>query len=226
MAVIRWKAVAALIDPVRRALYDHVRRQDHPVTREEASDAVDISRNLTAFHLDKLVEAGLLRARYEAPPSEPRGRGRTPKVYETTGDGLSLTVPPRQYELVGEILADAVAAAPEQARATAQRHAFERGRDIGTAARPSSETAGDGADELGAAHAALLDLGFEPRTDQAVTLGNCPFHQLARRQTELICDLNHQFIRGLLAGLGSRTLQATLAPQPVGCCVRIESSTR
>ena len=73
----RWEAVGALVDSVRRSLFEYVRRQDHPVTREEAADAQGVSRNLAAFHLDKLVEVGLLRARYEAPADQPRGRGRT-----------------------------------------------------------------------------------------------------------------------------------------------------
>ena len=33
--------------------------QDRPVSREEAADARAVSRNLAAFHLDKLVDAGL-----------------------------------------------------------------------------------------------------------------------------------------------------------------------
>ena len=77
-----WTAVVALADNSRRALYEYVRRADHPVSREEAGQATGISRGLAAFHLDKLVETGLLRARHEAPPDQPRGRGRAPKVYE------------------------------------------------------------------------------------------------------------------------------------------------
>jgi len=126
-----WVTVAALADPVRRALFEYVRRQDHPVSREEAADARDISRNLTAFHLEKLVDAGLLRARYESPPG-PRGPGRTPKVYEATGVGLNLSVPPRQYELVGAILADAVADDPADARAGALTRAEDAGRHLGS----------------------------------------------------------------------------------------------
>src|SRR5918997_3786565 len=110
-----WHAVAALVDRSRRALYDYVRRQDHPVGREEAADATAMSRGLAAFHLDKLVDAGLLAARYEAPGDQPRGRGRTPKVYEPLGDGLAVTIPERRYELIAEILADAVAADPSNA---------------------------------------------------------------------------------------------------------------
>jgi len=76
----RWDAVATLTDASRRALYDYVRRQDHPVRREEAAEATAMSRGLAAFHLDKLVRAGLLAARYEAPaglPAAPAARPRS-----------------------------------------------------------------------------------------------------------------------------------------------------
>jgi predicted ArsR family transcriptional regulator len=226
MAGTRWDAVAALVDPVRRGLYEYIRHQDHPVTREEAADAITISRTLTAFHLDKLVDVGLLGARYEAPADKHRGRGRTPKVYEPTPDGLTLDVPPRQYELVGEILAEAVATQPDNAGAAAEAYAFEHGRDIGASctARPGSERTVD--DDVAVTYAALTDLGFEPRTGPTVTLGNCPFHGLAQRQPELICGLNHAFIRGLLSGLATETLDAELVPLTGGCCVRIDVAGR
>ena len=68
-----WTAVTTLSDPSRRALYDYVRRQDHPVGRDEAAAATAMSRGLAAFHLDKLVDAGLLAARYAAPAGRRAG---------------------------------------------------------------------------------------------------------------------------------------------------------
>jgi predicted ArsR family transcriptional regulator len=218
-----WEAVATLIDPVRRSLFEHVRRQRRPVTREEAADAVMISRTLTAFHLDKLVQAGLLQARYEAPPDRPRGRGRTPKVYEAAAGGLMLSVPPRRYELIGEILVDAVATAPENARAAAQRHATDIGTLAGRASRVQT-TPGATADEaMVGARQALADLGFEPHASESagVALANCPFQTLAARQPELVCGLNQALIAGLLVGLGATTLSARLSPRPGECCVHV-----
>jgi len=228
VAGTRWQAVAALVDPVRRALYDHVRRQTHPVSREEAAEAVSISRNLSAFHLDKLVDAGLLRARYEAPADQPRGRGRAPKVYEPADGTLTMSVPPRQYELVGEILADAVAGDPSNARAAAERHAADVGRKIGAAHRDhtGSDVAATSTDDISAAYATLTDLGFEPRlgTTGELSLGNCPFHGLAVRHPELVCGLNEALISGVLDGLGADGLCARLQPDPGSCCVRISAA--
>ncbi len=222
MTDVRWQAAAALVDPVRRALYDHVRRQDHPVTREEAAAAVSISRTLAAFHLDKLVEAGLLDARYESPADIQRGRGRTPKVYVADPEGLTLSVPARQYELVGRILSEAVAGT-EDARTTAVRLAREHGRAVG-AARAVPQPGNDPDEEMAAACGALADLGFEPRGEAELTLGNCPFHALAAQQPELICGLNEAFVGGLLTGLGTETLRARLHPQPGCCCVEVVRS--
>ena len=215
MADPTWQALAALVDPVRRSLYDYVRQVRRPVTREEAAQAVDISRSLAAFHLDKLVEVGILHARYESPPEQPRGRGRTPKVYEASGEGLEFTLPPRRYELVATILADAIAENPGDAYAAACRQAAALGRALGASARDARR----GVDDPGAL---LTELGYEPRADEAeIVLDNCPFHALAARHTALICGNNVEFVDGLLAGLGCDRLRCELRARPGGCCVRI-----
>ncbi len=222
MARTSWQAVAALVDPVRRSLYEHVRAQGHPVTREQAGDSIGISRTLTAFHLDKLVEAGLLRARYEAPADRPRGRGRAPKVYEPVDEGLSVTVPARQYELIGEILADAVAGRPADAGAAATGRAVETGRELASASGLATGPGSEVGTQLAAAYALLLDLGFEPVTEEhRIALRNCPFRRLAQRQAALVCGLNVSFVGGLLDGLGADRLRAELRPQPGHCCVQV-----
>lgn len=201
-----WDAVATLIDPTRRALYEFVRRQQHPVRRDEAAAAIGMSRGLAAFHLDKLVAAGLLTARYEA-PAGPRGRGRAPKVYLATGEGLEITIPPRRYELLAGILAEAqaVGAAPD-------RVARRRGHDLGARWRSADRDVIE----------ALADLGFEPETTEGpIVLRNCPFRALAARHTALVCGLNLAFVGGMLDGLGAEAVDAELAPHPDRCCVRL-----
>jgi predicted ArsR family transcriptional regulator len=210
----RWPAVAALLDQVRRALYDYVRRQDHPVSREEAAGSQSISRGLAAFHLDKLVDVGLLRARTDH-PGHRRGRGRRPKVYEPTGDGLALTIPQRRYEVLGEILADAAAESPPEHRTVILQQAHRHGAEVGAASVANPEVGGD---PVGA----LQALGFEPeRVDSKVVLRNCPFHALALRQTELVCAINLAFVGGLLAAVGAEDMRARLVPNPPSCCVQL-----
>lgn len=86
------EAVAVLADEVRRRLFGFIRRARRPVTREEAAADAGISAKLAAFHLDKLVAAGLLRARYESPAGV-RKVGRKPKVYEPAQALIRVSIP-------------------------------------------------------------------------------------------------------------------------------------
>jgi predicted ArsR family transcriptional regulator len=195
----RWEAVATLTDASRRALYDFVRRQDHPVAREEAAAATGMSRGLAAFHLDKLVGAGLLTADYAAPADQPRGRGRTPKVYAPSGDVVVITIPERHYELVADILAEAVSTAEEPNR-VAHRRGFELGQR----------------DMIGG----LTALGFDPApAGDFLVLRNCPFPPLTDRHGPLICGLTRAFFDGVAQSVPG--LDAVPAPQPGGCCVAL-----
>ena len=76
-------AVAALEDDLRQGMYLEVRRRRRPVSREEVAEAMGVSRKLAAFHLDKLVDRGLLVTSYARPPGRGgRGAGRSAKYYE------------------------------------------------------------------------------------------------------------------------------------------------
>jgi predicted ArsR family transcriptional regulator len=209
----RWAAAAALVDATRRALFDYVRRQGHPVTREEAAEAQGLSRGLAAFHLDKLVEAGLLRAGYEAPPDRPRGRGRAPKVYELASDGLSVTIPERRYQLIAEILAAAIDEEHPDVSSAARGHARRRGQDLGAELRQSDLVT------------VLAGLGFEPYpAADGLRLANCPFHALAARHTALVCGLNQAFVSGVVDGLAATGVRADLVPRAGACCVTLTAT--
>jgi predicted ArsR family transcriptional regulator len=219
--------VALLADPLRGRLYRVVRRR-HPLSRDQAAAEVGISRGLAAFHLDKLVQGGLLRARYQAPQGRPPRVGRLPKVYEPSDLQLGITIPERRYDLVAEILLDAVieATADEQPPAAATRIAMGRGVEIGEGFRRARGLGRVGPERaLTLAAEALEDHGYEPhRLDQrTVELRNCPFHTLARRAPEVVCAVNRSLLEGLLRGLGARRIEAVLAPRPDACCVELRA---
>jgi predicted ArsR family transcriptional regulator len=223
------KAVAALDDPLRRGMFNFIRLSQQPVTREAAAASVGISRKLAAFHLDKLVEAGVLRAHYE-PVGGVRKVGRTPKVYEVTDTDIDINIPPRRHELLADILLEAVVTAGngEDARQAAARVAGQRGRDIGTRERHDRRPGRLGGKRaLTLAEEVLARLGFEPTRESAtcLRLRNCPFHPLAGKEPDLVCGMNEAFLTGLLAGFGTPSVRAVLAPEPGECCVRLTLAT-
>jgi predicted ArsR family transcriptional regulator len=219
------RAVAALNDDLRRGMYAYCRRVGRPVSRDEAAAQVGISRKLAAFHLDKLVDAGLLRAHY-APVDGTRRVGRAPKVYEPTNTPVRVAIPERRHDLLADLLLDAVLAhrAGEPASESALRVARDRGRRLGARERDDARPGRLGAERaLTIAGAVLAGHGFEPRRDDPTTvrLRNCPFHPLAARAPELVCGITHAFLDGFLTGLGAPATQAQLIPTPGECCVRL-----
>jgi len=91
-----WQAAAALKDPRRRAMYELLREADRPLTRDEVADATGMTRNGVGFHLDALVDAGLLVADYARPPGRGGpGAGRPSKRYATTDGDLQIFRQPR-----------------------------------------------------------------------------------------------------------------------------------
>jgi predicted ArsR family transcriptional regulator len=207
--------IAALDEPNRRRLYDHVVAKRHPVGRDEVAASLDMPRGTAAFHLDKLVDEGLLEVRHErrSGRSGP-GAGRPAKLYLRSAGQIEVSLPERRYELAGRLLADAVAEAEEtggSVRDTLAQLARAAGAEIGAGAT------GAEVDEV------LAGNGFEPLTeDDRIRLGNCPFHELAQRQTELVCGMNLELVCGVLDGLGDTTHSARLDPEPSYCCVVLE----
>ena len=216
-------AVAALAEPTRRRLYDHVVRQAGPVSRDEAAAATDVPRATVAFHLDKLVDEGLLDVVFERRTGRSGpGAGRPAKLYRRAECDVAVSLPERRYDLVGGLLAGAMEEAQssgEPPRDALARQAFARGRELGRAAR-DADTGSAGRDVV---LRVLEEQGFEPRTDDAaVSLANCPFHALAAEHTDLVCGMNLQLLGGVLEGAGAADLAADLRPSPGMCCVRLE----
>lgn len=227
-------AVALLAEPVRRQLFEFVRRSPAPVTRDEAAASCGISRKLAAFHLDKLVRAGLLRSGTDVRTA---GVGRRPKAYEPGDVEVAVSVPPRHYDLLAELLLDAVTAArspaetdggaPGEVVAEAGRQAaHRRGVLLGADAREQTRAGRLGPERaLTLAVGVLEACGYEPaRADpRRVVLRNCPFHRLVDRSRDLVCGLNQAFCAGVVAGLGAPGVTAALTPEPGRCCVQLEA---
>jgi predicted ArsR family transcriptional regulator len=227
-------AVAALSDQLRRRMYGFIRRARRPISREEAARTVGISRKLAAFHLDKLVEVGLLRARYE-PVGGIRKVGRAPKVYEPTNTEVHISVPARDHNLLTGILIDAVLTQDQDKAGLTQDQdkagpeaalqiAHHRGAELGTAERNRTRPGRLSAERaLTLASAVLARHGFEPDrvTPTLLRLRNCPFQPQSSKAPQLVCGINHAFITGFLDTLQATTLTAVLTPRAGECCVEL-----
>ncbi|MEO8468183.1 MAG: transcriptional regulator [Chloroflexota bacterium] len=222
-------AVALLDEPKRRLLYDLVAGREVPLGRDEAAAALGMSRELAAFHLDRLVVAGLLETEYRRLGTRTGpGAGRPAKLYRRADREIAVSFPPRDYDRVAEDFAEALdrvegkvgaRAAADVARARGQADGIEARRSAGP--RPSR----------GRLRAALLQLlrsdGYEPEVEVSsgnVCLRNCPYHALAASHRDLTCGTNLAWAEGVVKGLADTRLNPELASAPGYCCVRFNAS--
>ncbi|MGI5169482.1 helix-turn-helix transcriptional regulator [Spirillospora sp. CA-253888] len=226
-------AIASLRDPVRRRLYEYVAAQDREVGRNEAAEAAGVQRTLAAFHLDRLVEAGLLEAasRRLTGRSGP-GAGRPAKVYRRSAAERQVSLPARDYRTAADLLAETAEAAGLDAELW--EVARRRGREL-------RDPGGRPCADLAEAAALLVARGYEPFMDgaaagaeaepeseggpgarPALRLRNCPFKVVADRFPPLVCGMNLALLEGLLEG--SEALRARMDARPGLCCVVVEPS--
>lgn len=201
--------VAVLAEPVRRRLYELVARAGVPVDRDTAAEQAGIGRPLAAFHLDRLVRAGLLEVEFRRRSGRTGpGAGRPAKFYvRPTDREISVDLPPRSYDIAAEILATGVERA-SRAQASVMEVARERGQAMAA----------------GAAHGLLPMLeseGYEPFLDDegVVRLRNCPFHSLVAEHRELTCAMNHALLDGATTAVANSGFRAISDPREGLCCV-------
>jgi len=217
------EAIGILTEPTRRRLYELVAASPEPIGRDGAAAALDISRELAAFHLDRLIEAGLLEAEYRrrSGRSGP-GAGRPAKLYRRATREVAVALPPRRYDVAADLMATAIERLPGGSGVDVTADvARERGRAVGRDSRrkPGPRPAS------GRPMAELSDLlsaaGYDPALDDAtgtVTLRNCPYSALVTDHRGLTCGMNLAWAEGVIDGLGAK-VHAELAPAPDRCCV-------
>ena len=215
----RVSRVSALADPIRRALYHFVAHQPGAVSRDQAAAGLDIPRHTAKFHLDKLVDEGLLVPEFKRLSGRTGpGAGRPAKLYRRVRKEVNVTLPRRRYDLAGHVLADTI----ERVQAgipldQAVEDAADNAAAIVIASWPPTESS-----EVERIAGVLARLGYEPRAEgDGLRLSNCPFQQLSDDHTSVICSMNRQFIDAVARRLDCADVHPTSVERGTGCCVAI-----
>jgi predicted ArsR family transcriptional regulator len=216
-------AVALLAEPTRRRLYLYLRERGEPVGREEAARHAGVKARIAAFHLDKMVDAGLLEVEYRRLSGRVGpGAGRPAKVYVVSSRSFSVAIPQTRYALAASMMATALSAggAGADGAESLKDVATTVGERLGDEIRQRTRT--DGARKEAVQHE-LKQLGYEPQVQESGewTMRNCPFSELSTSHRELVCGMNAAFVAGLLGGAHVRSLHVERRTAPPGCCVRL-----
>jgi predicted ArsR family transcriptional regulator len=225
-------ALAALSEPTRRRVFDFLRVDGAAATRDQVAAALGIGRPIAAFHLDALAKAGLVSVDFARPVGRRGpGAGRPAKRYRAVVEEVAASLPPRRYDLAGQILAagvrDATASGVNGVNGDARMATFAaaeaKGRELA-----DTYAAGASSASLERVGAVLAALGYEPKEedDGALRLCNCPFHAVVDVEPELVCQMNVHLLEGLLDGLSASDVAAQFTPTLGECCVRVAARRR
>jgi len=190
-----------LADERRRAVYLFVTRARSPVTVNEIAEEFGIHRNAAKHHLDRLLEAGLLRAEFKRVNGRRGpGAGRPSKLYSATGVEASFSVPERHYDLLAHLLLQALTRGDELETVGARY-----GRELADAIKAQQPDV----DATDGVRAVLDGLDFRPNVETDpdgklwITTENCPFGWVAMEAPAgEVCRLDRAIISGVLEGFG------------------------
>jgi predicted ArsR family transcriptional regulator len=245
-----YSAAALLASPVRRALVEALERQPEAApedptptgagdpgattgrTAAELAPVVGLHVTTVRFHLDQLVAAGVLEAGFR----RQTGAGRPRKVYSLRAGRPGPTAVPRArsesepLRLLAALLVEAMSVqgesmTPEEAgRQWAREHI-----DPGDDAAPAG-TAGTWLGKVGRMIDVLDEWGYHPAlsTDEGgrtarVELTDCPFLDLARANTAVVCGVHQGLIAEGMRRFGEPDAEVRLDPfvGPARCLAHI-----
>jgi len=187
--------------------------------REIASQA-GLHPNTARFHLDALVQAGLVsRERRQR-----EGLGRPGMVYSATGEGGPAGQ--RRYRLLAEMLTSMIAGVLPQPGEAAAEAGREWGRYLTGQLPPYEQLdAGEAIERL---RATLEDIGFAPEltaegSGYRLLLRQCPFREVAERHQDVVCALHLGLMQGALAQMRTSVTARRLQPfaEAWGCTAEL-----
>lgn len=220
----------ALTDPAstpthgrtRSHVLELVRSAGEAISVIEIANATGLHRNTARFHLDGLVESGLVHRESEA-----AGRpGRPRTVYRAdTRDSQRGT---RSYRLLAEMLTGMITEGDAAPGSAAVAAGAAWGRYL--VERPAPSVRVDAADGARRLRGVLADAGFAPEMDIAshdgegrIGLWQCPFLEIAEENRELVCSLHLGLMRGALSAARAPLAVERLEPfaEPSRCVAHL-----
>lgn len=195
----------------RRQVLDTIHRAAAPVGVSEIADHLGVHPNTARFHLEALVDDGVV----ERVPDTPSGPGR-PRVGYRARPGLARG-DARRYRVLAEILLSHLSATNDDPSAAATAAGRTWGAYLVPRPAPFQEiTRGEAVDRL----TAMLDgLDFAPEPvagehgpPDRVRLRHCPFLELAEPHRDLVCPLHLGLMQGALSELGAPVSVTALEP--------------
>lgn len=196
----------ALADETRREIYEYLYQEGESMGAKEVAERFGLHVNAARMHLEKLAKGGLLTVVRKRSALG----GRPAHLYRVNEEEWEISVPPRQYRLLAEIMAEVLEGHAGHLKRTLVDVAYRRGR-MEASHRASTLYRGIGEDAVLLARAWEEDFRergirsrcrvLEEKVVEA-TLLTCPFGVLAGEGGGLVCEAHRSYEEGRLSVAG------------------------
>ncbi|WP_149205296.1 helix-turn-helix transcriptional regulator [Actinotalea subterranea] len=217
----RLSAYRALASESRVEILALLQQRGEPVPVDEVASSVGLHVNTVREHLDRLVASGFV----ERQPEVRTTRGRPRMLYRSVDRAAAATIDARAREHLTRMLLEGYGRPLTSAGCAAEQAGEQWAEDfprLCQAPVPDQALAPrDGTEpealwvQLAALEQHFEDLGFAPEADAEqleIHLRRCPFYDLARERTEVVCGVHLGLARGVLAHEGGPLRAESLEP--------------
>jgi predicted ArsR family transcriptional regulator len=193
----------------RARVLDLLRFAGRPLGVPEVAEQAGLHPNTARFHLDALVDAGLVTRKAQPRPSP----GRRSLAYQVKDGGGAAGR--RRYRLLAEMLTSMIAGVMPQPGAAAAEAGREWGRYL--TEQPPPYQRPDAIQAIEKLTAALEEIGFAPEavaegSGYQIRLHQCPFREVAERHQNVVCALHLGLMQGALTQMRAPLSTGRLQP--------------
>lgn len=197
------KVTNVLSDPTRYSIYETFLDLNKAMTVNDVAQLFDIHPNVARLHLSKLSEINLLKAHFQ---KNSQG-GRPSRVYELSDHVIELSFPHRDYRMFAKMMLESFIDLGDLGKEALYNTGKKYGTEIMSQAL-LSRTPISPEDKIKTLEKTSKVLGMYPKLeynkDQQslhLTISNCPFKELAEKNTTIVCQMHNKFLKGMLSVL-------------------------
>jgi predicted ArsR family transcriptional regulator len=220
----RARTHGALSLPARVAILERLRAAPQGLEARALATATGQHVTTVRFHLDVLIEAGLVTAG----PQQPQGRGRPRSLYAAAfQDGGA---PGGSYQELADLLAAHFDTTPARRRRRAERAGADwAAQRLGPGPETAPSPASSPAEARRRVTGMFAEMGFdpEPASGGRMLLHDCPFRDIARAHPDVVCAAHQGLLTGLLARLDPSGPAPVLEPfvRPGVCAITFDEAS-
>ncbi|MDN5796870.1 MAG: helix-turn-helix domain-containing protein [Intrasporangium sp.] len=189
------------------------------MSARELADRLHLHVTTMRFHLDQLVAGGLVTSHFK----RGEGAGRPRKLYAIAHGSLDSERSEQSFALLSEVLIESFnetdeSLTPEELGARWGRRRVQQ-ENLDPSRRQPAATPGQWLGKIGRMVDILEEWGYTPEVSTTeggrtarVALHGCPFIDLARDNTALVCSIHRGLMRGVMEELGEQHTEVSLTP--------------